>query len=83
MRISAINSQVSFGQVTKIKSVTCPSRPVENKEIDEHTKAIEDVLNNREQSVYSEAEGAKIRGFFAGNIEDYSGYNAQDTAYAA
>ncbi len=72
MRVGAINNQVAFGQVTKIKSITNLTRPVENKQIDKHTKAIEDVLNNAPQSVYSIAETKKIKNFFKKNIEDYT-----------
>ncbi|MBQ3641979.1 hypothetical protein II906_08670 [bacterium] len=75
MRISAINNQVNFGQVTKVKSITNATRPIERKEIDKHTQAVIDVLNNKEQDIYSAKEAGKIRKFFKKNIPDYTGKN--------
>ena len=74
MKISAVNSQRSFGNVYLIKSTT-NSPYVKSRKIDDSTYGVALLLNNKNHRLYSKRDGEKIRNFFAANIDDYTGRN--------
>ncbi|MBQ3641980.1 hypothetical protein II906_08675, partial [bacterium] len=74
MKINAVNSQRSFGNVYLIKSTT-NSPYVKSRKIDDSTYGVALLLNNKNHRLYSKRDGEKIRNFFASNIDDYTGRN--------
>lgn len=72
MRINNISNNVNFGQVTLVKT----SKNKKNSEaINDAVIEVTSVLNNQKSHIYSKEESDRIREFFRGTIQDYTGYN--------